>query len=211
MPATMTDANAIAGFLPSSHGLHFANRYPPGPTVRLGVLDPRLLGVGDAEAGLCGGMSWFVRERFEAGLPIPADTVAPANGSALFRAIVRRQVQSLDWLRGPLRFWLSAGMSGDRLRRQTLEVEWPRIRASIDGGRIAMLGLVRHHGWNPFELDKDHTVLAFGYESASPSGPHTLRLYDPNWPDRDAVTLTLMSSGLLQSTGEQLVGVILLG
>ena len=207
----MTEANAVAGFLPSSHGLHFANRYAPGPTVRLGVLDPRLVGVGDAKDGLCGGMSWFVRERFEAGLPIPGDAAAPDNGSPLFRAIVRRQVQSLDWLRGPLRFWLAAGMSPERLRRQTLEVEWPRIRASIDGGRIAMVGLVRHRGWNPFALSSDHTVLAFAYETAGPSGPTTIRLYDPNWPDRDDVTLTLMTSGFLQSTGEPLYGLISLG
>lgn len=207
----MTEANAVAGFLPSSHGLHFANRYAPGPTVRLGVLDPRLVGVGDAKDGLCGGMSWFVRERFEAGLPIPADTAAPDNGSPLFRAIVRRQVQSLDWLRGPLRFWLAAGMSPERLRRQTLEVEWPRIRASIDGGRIAMVGLVRHRGWNPFALSSDHTVLCFAYETAGPTGPTTIRLYDPNWPDRDDVTLTLMTSGFLQSTGEPLFGLISLG
>jgi len=207
----MTEANAVAGFLPSSHGLHFANRYAPGPTVRLGVLDPRLVGVGDAKDGLCGGMSWFVRERFEAGLPIPGDTAAPDNGSPLFRAIVRRQVQSLDLLRGPLRFWLAAGMSPERLRRQTLDVEWPRIRGSIDGGRIAMVGLVRHRGWNPFALSSDHTVLAFAYETAGPSGPTTIRLYDPNWPDRDDVTLTLMTSGFLQSTGEPLYGLISLG
>jgi hypothetical protein len=211
MPATMTEANAVAGFLPSSHGLHFANRYAPGPTVRLGLLDPRLVGVGDAKDGLCGGMSWFVRERFEAGQPIPADTAAPDNGSPLFRAIVRRQVQSLDWLRGPLRFWLAAGMSPDRLRQQTLEREWPRIRASIDGGRIAMVGLVRHRGWNPFALSSDHTVLAFGYETAGPNGPTTIRLYDPNWPNRDDVTLTLMSAGFLQSTAEPLFGLIALG
>ena len=204
----MTESNAIAGFLPSSHGLHFANRYAPGPTVRLGMLDPRLVGVGDAKDGLCGGMSWFVRERFEAGQPIPPDTTAPDNGSPLFRTIVRRQVQSLDWLRGPLRFWLAAGMSPDRLRRRTLDGEWPRIRASIDGGRIAMVGLVRHRGWNPFALSSDHTVLAFGYETAGPSGPTTIRLYDPNWPDRDDVTLTLMGAGFLQSTGEPLFGLI---
>ena len=124
----MSDSNAVPGFLPSVHGLHFANHWEPGPTVRLGFIDPRWVGVGDATAGLCGGMSWFVRERFESGRPLPPDTTAPANGSPLFRAIVRRQVQSLDWLRGPLRFWLSAGTSPDRLRRRTLEVEWPRIR-----------------------------------------------------------------------------------
>ena len=211
MPATMTESNAVTGFKPSIHGLHFANRYPSGPTVRLGMIDPRWVGVGDASAGLCGGMSWFVRERFESGLPTPADTTAPDNGSPLFRAIVRRQVLSLDWLRGPLRFWLSAGASAERLKRDTLEREWPRIRTAIDRGRLPMLGLVRHRGWNPFELTRDHQVLAFAYESAGPAGPHTLRLYDPNWPDRDDVSITLLGGGFMQSTGEPLFGVIDLG
>ena len=206
----MTETNAVEGFLPSANGFHFANRFPPGPTVKLGVLDPRWVGVGDADQGLCGGMSWFVRERFESGQPIPADRDAPDNGSPLFRAIVRRQVLSLDWLRGPLRFWLAASLSADRLRRQTLDADWPRIRRSIDGGRLPMLGLVRHRGWNPFDLNRDHQVLAFAYESAGPSGPHTIRLYDPNWPDRDDVSITLMSGGFLQSTGEPLFGLIAL-
>ena len=65
----MPNSNAVPGFLPSVHGLHFSNRFPPGPTVRLGFIDPRWVGVGNADAGLCGGMSWFVRERFETGLP----------------------------------------------------------------------------------------------------------------------------------------------
>jgi hypothetical protein len=211
MPATMTESNAVTGFKPSIHGLHFANRYPSGPTVKLGVIDPRWVGVGDASAGLCGGMSWFVRERFEAGMPAPANTAAPDNGSPLFRAIVRRQVLSLDWLQGPLRFWLSAGSSAERLKRDTLEGAWPGIRTAIDRGRLPMLGLVRHRGWNPFELTRDHQVLAFAYESAGPAGPHTLHLYDPNWPDRDDVSITLLGGGFMQSTGEPLFGVIDLG
>jgi hypothetical protein len=210
MRRDMVDTNAVTGFLPSVHGLHFGNRYPSGPTVRLGLIDPRWVGVGDAEAGLCGGMSWFVRERFEAGLPIPSHTLPPDNGSPLFRAIVRRQVMSLDWMRGPLRFWLAAGRSPDRLRQRTLEVEWPKIRASIDAGRLPMIGLVRHHGWNPFHLTKDHQVLAFAYETNGPDGPTTIRLYDPNWPNRDDVSVTLLGGGFLQSTGEPLFGLIAL-
>ena len=206
----MVDSNAIAGFLPSVHGLHFANRYPPGPTLKLGALDPRWVGVGDAAAGLCGGMSWFVREWFEEGRTVPPDATAPENGSPLFKAIVRRQVMSLDWLRGPVRFWLAAWATPEGLRARTLEVEWPRIRASIDDGRLPMVGLVRHRGWNPFELTKDHQVLAFSYETAGPDGPTTIRLYDPNWPNRDDVSITLLSGGFLQSTGEPLFGLIAL-
>jgi hypothetical protein len=155
-------------------------------------------------------MSWFVREWFEEGRTVPADVAPPLNGSPLFRAIVRRQVLSLDWLRGPVRFWMSASSSPERLRERTLEVEWPRIRAEIDAGRLPMVGLVRHRGWSPFELTKDHQVLAFAYDTAGPDGPTTLRLYDPNWPNRDDVSITLMRGGFLQSTGEPLFGVIAL-
>lgn len=206
----MTESNAVAGFLPSVNGLHFANRWDSGPTVRLGFIDPRVVGVGDAAAGLCGGMSWFVRERFEAGQPIPADVTAPANGSPLFKSIVRKQVQSLDWLRGPLKFFRFAAMGRDTLARRTLEQEWPRIREGIDSGRLTQLGLIRHHGLNPFHLTKDHQVLAFAYETESPGGPTTIRLYDPNWPNRDDVAVTLGTTGFAQSTGEPLLGVIAL-
>lgn len=204
----MVETNAVDGFLPSVNGLHFANRYPSGPTVKLGALDPRWVGVGDADAGLCGGMSWFVREWFEVGRTVPADTSAPANGSPLFKAIVRRQVMSLDWLRGPVKFWLAALSSPQRLRQNTIEIEWPRIKSSIDAGRMPMLGLVRHRGWNPFDLNRDHQVLAYGYDTAGPDGPTKIRVYDPNWPDRDDVSITLLSGGLLQSTGEPLFGLI---
>jgi hypothetical protein len=223
----MTVSNAVPGFLPSRHGLHFANRWEPGPTIRLGVLDPRLVGIGDARSGLCGGMAWYVREHFEAARPIPAATVAPINGSPLFRAIVRRQILSLDWLRVPLRFWVAAASAPDQLGRRSLEVEWPRIRAAIDAGRLPLIGLIRHHGRNPMHLDRDHQVLAFAYEvedGGSPSvgsettvnaseadGPTVrLRLYDPNWPDRDDVAIHLSMAGMGQSTGERLLGVIAL-
>lgn len=204
----MTATNRVAGFAPSVHGLHFANRWEPGPTIRLGVLDPRLLGIGDAKAGLCGGMAWFVRERFEHGLPIPADTVAPANGSPLFRAIVRRQILSLDWMRVPFRFWRAASMVPDALARRSLGSEVLRVRATIDAGRLVLVGLIRHHGWNPMELDRDHQVLAYGYSVDGPGT--TLRVYDPNWPDRDDVTVTMSPAGMHQSTGEPLLGIIAL-
>ena len=204
----MVETNAVPGFLPSTRGLRFANRFPPGPTLRLGPIDPRWIGIGDAAAGLCGGMVWYVRERFEAGLPVPADTEPPANGSPLFQALVRRQVQSLDWLRGPLRFWWMGAMSPERAARRSREVEWPRIRADIDAGRLSMVGLVRHTGLNPLRLTQSHQVLAYGYEVAGDAV--TLRIYDPNWPARDDVTVTIDATGLRQTTGENLSGVLAL-
>jgi hypothetical protein len=184
----MVESNAVPGFLPSAHGLHFANRFPPGPTVRLGLFDPRSVGIGDASAGLCGGMSWFVRERFEDGRPIESDLVAPSNGSPLFRALVRRQVLSLDWLRTPYAFWRMGMLSPERAARRVREVEWPRIRADIDAGRLSMVGLVRHEGRSPWRLTQSHQVLACAYELDGDA--ITIRAYDPNLPGRDDVVVT---------------------
>ena len=149
-------------------------------------------------------MSWFVRERFEAGLAVPPDAEAPANGSPLFRALVRRQVLSLDWLRTPLRFWWMGAIGPERALRRTLDVEWPRIRADIDAGRLAMVGLVRHSGLNPFHLTQSHQVLAYAYEVEGDAV--TLRIYDPNWPGRDDVNLTVRPEDLQQVTGENPAG-----
>jgi len=205
--------NVVPGFLPSRHGLHFANRYPPGPTVKLGPLDPRWIGVGDASAGLCGGMCFTVRDLFEAGLPVPPDREPPANGSARFKSIVRRQVQSLDWFRLPARFYrrsaFGSSLGGDRAKT-SFEKEWPKIRREIDEGRLAMIGLIRVAGLNPFKLTGNHQVIAYGY--AEDGRGVTLRIYDPNWPDNDNVTATLHLDDALRptklesSTGEPLLG-----
>lgn len=207
----MSVTNAVPGFLPTTHGLRFANRFPKGPTIRVGPFAlPRPLGVGDASNGLCGGMAWFVRERFESGQPIPPDTSAPANASPLFDALVRRQVRALDWARTPVGFWWSAAFGGpDRTLRRSRDTEWPKIRRTIDGGRLAMVGLVRHQGVNPLNLSKSHQVLAYGY--TLDGSDVTLRVYDPNWPLRDDVTVTIEPGSIRQSTGELLFGVLSLG
>jgi hypothetical protein len=213
---------AVPGFLPSANGLQFANRFPSGPTAMFGPIDPRWFGIGDASAGLCGGMSWYVRERFEGGMPIPVDTDPPVNGSPLFQALVRRQVQSLDWLRLPLRFYdLSAfrprfatWLSGLRppLGELVRDREWPRVRAEIDAGRLATLGLVRAASANPLALTANHQVLAYGYR-VEPSSV-AVRVYDPNWPDRDDVEeRMILDQGAAprfeSSTGEPLLGFFL--
>jgi hypothetical protein len=209
-------SNTVPGFAPSRNGFHFSNSWPSGPTIRIGPIDPRRVGVGDASTGLCGGMVFTVRDLFEAGVAVPPDHQPPANGSPRFASIVRRQVESLDWLRLPLRFWwrsaMGGSLGGDRARA-SFESEWPRIKAEIDAGRLAMLGLIRVARFNPFGLTGNHQVMAYGY--AEDGRGVTLNLYDPNWPDRDDVTAmihvdpALRPSGLDQSTGEPLLGLFL--
>jgi len=223
----MVAEGRVAGFLPSVHGLAFPNSFPPGPTLRLGPLDPRVIGFGDAAAGLCGGMALTARDLYEAGLRAPDDTGPPANGSPRFRALVRRQVQSLDWLRVPLRYFdlqalrpdpptgLAALLGREPPRVVAILDEWPRIRAEIDGGHPSVVGLIRAAGGSPWDLTRNHQVLAFAY--AAGDGYVTLRVYDPNHPRRDDVELRAAVAGhespswrdrirLVQSTGEPLLG-----
>ncbi len=207
------DVRTIEGFLPSTHGFHFANAWPHGPTVKLGPLDPRIVGIGDAADGLCGGMVYTAADLFQAGVAVPADREPFANGSPRFRAIVRRQVESLAWLTVPVRYWwrsaVGGSFGGDRAK-QALEREWPRARAELDAGRLVLIGLIRVASLDPRALTMNHQVMAWGY--AEDGRGVTLNLYDPNWPDRDDVTITihldpaLRPTGMTQSTGEPLLG-----
>lgn len=204
----MPTSNAVPGFLPSTNGFHFANRFSPGPTLKLGALDPRLVGIGDAAAGLCGGMAWSTRERFVAGRPIPPDTEAPANGSPLFRSLVRSQVQSLRWFLTSWRFWWAGVIGPERTLASTRDRVLPGLEGAIDAGRLPLVGLVRHTGPSPWAMTGSHQVLAFAY--ATEADTTTVRIYDPNWPDRDDVSITVDAAGIRQSTGEVLLGLLLL-
>jgi hypothetical protein len=214
----------VLDFRPSRHGLHFPNRFPPGPTVVLGPIDPSRFGIGDASGGLCGGMALTVADLFAAGIEPPPDREVPANGSRRHRALVRRQVQSLGWFRVPLRFWSVAAFRPEAaapwsrlLRRASrldlaLDHAWPRIRDDIDAGRPALVGLVRTASLNPLRLVTSHQVLAYGYRTEP--GLVSIRVYDPNWPDRDDVELRVHLAGngrpasLDATTGEPLVGIL---
>jgi hypothetical protein len=167
-------------------------------------------------------MAFAARDRFESGEVPPPDTGPPPTGSSLFREIVRRQVDSFDHLvLVPLRFYVLAAVHPTRASawtrvvglapRSTVAVrdEWPKIRADINAGHLSMLGLIRSTSANPIHLGHNHQVVAWGYD-VSPT-ELTLRLYDPNWPDRDDVELRVHLAGgsavdLTQSTGEALFG-----
>jgi hypothetical protein len=182
--------NAVLDFRPSRHGLHFRNAFEPGPGLTL--LQP-----GDTAMGLCGGMAYVVRDLFERRMDPPPATDVPRRGSRRYRALYRRELESFDWFRLPIRFWVWSALHPDKqtwwsrlLRRRplgelTLRDEWPRIRAQIDAGELAMIGLVRGAAFDPRKLTQNHQVLAYGYRVEP--GRISVRIYDPNYPDADDV------------------------
>jgi hypothetical protein len=177
-------------------------------------------------------MALTARDLYEAGLAAPSDEAGPPeNGSPRFQALVRRQVQSLDWFRVPLRYLDLQALRPDPpsriarvLGRQPPRVdavlrEWPRVRAEIDAGHPSVVGLIRAAGLSPWTLTQNHQVLAYAYEA---DAEHVvIRVYDPNHPGRDdvelrariapAVTLPVGARwldriSLVQSTAEPLLG-----
>ncbi len=193
-------AHAVPGFLPSTNGFGFRNDWPSGPTLKIGPFDPRMIGVGDAKTGLCGGMVMTVRDLFEAGLTA-AGRPQPENGSPPFDAIVRRQVQSLVFFTVPLRFYDLMALHPDPptglfalLRREPPRVEavgkeWRTIRAMLDEGHTCPLGLIRVASRSWRDLTHNHQVLAYGYDAADDGSRFAVRIYDPNHPGDDTVEL----------------------
>lgn len=176
----------------------------------LGLLE---LGIGDTGRGLCGGMVFAARDRFERGDTGAADAHPPGAELALFKEIVDRQFASFGPIGiVPFRFWLSSAMGTERSRaRVTAREAWPEIKAEIDAGRPSMVGLVRQAGWNPLALGLGHQVV--GYRYTSDPKRVEIGIYDPNHPGDDEVEIHFEQAAdgalrLSQSTGEPLIGLL---
>jgi hypothetical protein len=186
-----------ARFLPSRDGFAFANSWPDEPALQVPTPFGRL-GVGNAARGLCGGMVFGALDYWHAGAQPPASQ--PAPGSALFRFIVRRLIQSWHIPVGVGRYYYWMNLSdGDTalrlagpltLRRRGLSArsivrQWPRIRVQLEAGRPAALGVVTVASPNPLQLGHNHQVLAYAYRVDGTQV--TLQVYDPNSGPADDV------------------------
>jgi hypothetical protein len=191
----------VPGFLPSASGFRFPNAFPHVPVRSIGIPGIVSIPIGDASNGLCGGMAFAVRDYFEAGRTPPQDATPPTTGP-LFAYLVDRLFDSFDLPLGPTRYlrlmspllsdgdslWARLGLAPHG-RAWTMANEWPKIRRDIDEGKPSPLGLVRVKSTDPRELKRNHQVLAYGYELVGRA--LTLRVYDPNRPGDDGVTMRL--------------------
>ncbi len=168
------------GFRPSVHGYPFRNTWRD--TV-LGVF---------ASSGRCGGMVFSALDRFLAADGAQASPVTdptPRYDSALSRRIWRRQVDSLTVGFGVnlARFVIHTLVAGHVPLRIGIAAhrEARALLAALAEGRPAPLGLVAMSGvLRPF---RNHQVLAYAAEVDGET--LVLRIYDPNLPERDDVTL----------------------
>ena len=204
-------SGAVNGFRPGSSAFHFPNIWPDVPLfpIELGALK---IPIGTAKGGLCGGMAFAVRDFWQAGVATPDGPVCPAAGTPLYEYLTRRLWESWDVPTGPLKYLvlmqpdpgsgpldallqalsivLPTGWAPQQGRASIMiGTEWPKVKEDLNRNRLSALGLVKILSDNPLDLGHNHQVLAYAYELNEDD--LTLRLYDPNLPDRDDISLSL--------------------
>jgi hypothetical protein len=189
----------IDGFKPSEQGFHFENAFDDAPVLTISVPAIGDIPVGNAGGGLCGGMVFAALDFFNQGQLPPLDTTAPKPGTPLFEYIAHRLLDSfngvaginkyLEWMRFPADSHLFGILK--TISWHTLHDEWPSIQTDLNNGRPSPLGLILIESVNPLDVGKNHQVLAYGYDLNEESGDLQVFIYDPNWPGRDDVTLSL--------------------
>ena len=187
------------GFVPSRDGFAFTNAWPSEPAICVPTPFGRV-GIGNAARGLCGGMVFGALDYWHAGTRPPADR--PAARSWAFRFIVRRLIRSWHIPVGVARYyyWMNlpdadtslrlAGLSWPQrrgLRTRSIARQWPRIRAQLEAGQPAALGIVTVASANPLLLGHNHQVLAYAYLVEETEV--TLQVYDPNSGPADDICI----------------------
>lgn len=188
-------AAAPPRFLPSRHGFGFDNSWPAAPAISVRTPAGRL-GIGNAALGLCGGMVFAALDYWHAGVLPPAGR--PAPGAPLYRFIVRRLIESWHIPAGVAGYYRGMLSADAVLARRTISRQWPRIRALLDAGQPAPLGLITVTSPNPLLLGRNHQVLACGY--AVRGAEVTLAVYDPNSGPDDRVVIRFSTAGTTPAT-----------
>lgn len=194
---------SAADFRPSRHGFGFPNSFSGVPMpAALRALTGGTLDSG--RFGLCGGMSFCAADDYLAGRPSPPGATPPRAGTPLYERIYARQVDSLGPGMGMVRTFLSWMRAPDDgpagVRVATVAAIAPALER-MGRGEFAVIGMVlvragRGVIWN------NHQVLAWAAERPA-RGEIALRIYDPNHPRNDRVTLhlTLTVSGMWPTPG----------
>jgi hypothetical protein len=143
---------------------------------------------------------------WSAGREPPARRDAPPAGSRAVNYLTWRLLESWDLTGGALRYfdWMNLpdvdSSSRTGVRRRTAN-RLPAICSDLDAGRLCPLGVVTVSSWRPTDLGKNHQVLAYGYHRED-NDDVVLRVYDPNQPDVDSVTLRCDPAGQRAPEGQ---------
>jgi hypothetical protein len=186
-------------FLPSQQGFAFTNSWPSEPAVVINTPFGKI-DIGNAAAGLCGGMVFAALDYWHARmLPPPSQ---PAPDDPLYGYLVRRLIDSWHVPAGVTQYYqwmnLPDGDSGfDALGQhvvierglawRTINEQWPQVTADLAHGIPAALGVVTVASSSPADLGLNHQVLAYDYQTSASQA--TVLVYDPNSGRRDDINI----------------------
>ena len=186
-------------FTASRNGFAFINSWPSEPAVSITTpFGP--INIGNAEAGLCGGMVYAAMDYWYAGGSCPTSQPAPA--SPLYKFLVHRIIDSWNVPVGVTQYytWMSlpdADSTFDFFGHQvpaergvssrTVTQQWPQVKHDIDTGIPSPLGIVTVKSSAVGDLGHNHQVLACAY--STDNSVVTLDVYDPNRGQRDDVSI----------------------
>jgi len=202
---------ADSRFKQDVHGYAFSNRFEFNFEFELPLVGN--IDLGDLVYGLCGGMCFSALDYFHAGLPIPSRERRPQFGTALYKLLVDRQLDSMAIPRGILKVLEWMIRDDKDVWRKTAWNEFPKLRRRLDNRLPVVLALIRAGGID--DPTKNHQVVARAYIYDESSRDAQVFLYDPNHPGREPIltmNLSRPSSGIsaAQSTGESFRGFFVL-
>ncbi len=177
-------------FVPSRHGFQFVNRFR-GYFIPFSVPSIPDLPSDTNIYGLCGGMVASSYDLLLVGRSIPQGSKAPKRASPLHQYIYRRQNDSLGFFGNQIvRFarWMALPDDGSHGIQKKTADEFEKIRAKLDDGNPAPIGLVYVSARDTLRIWENHQVLAVAYTERD-AGKLDEYIYDPNHPLRDDVTI----------------------
>lgn len=178
-------------FQPTVHGFNFRNSFSGYPL----PFEIPYLAQASASYGLCGGMSAAACDFYAAGRAIPATDTVPTKDTPLYDYLYQRQLATLGESGAYiLKFLAWMALPDDNVhgtRSLTYHEEFPAVRRELDQGRPVVIGLVYINSRESLQVWENHQVVAYSIgEPAEPRTSFALRVYDPNLPQRDDVTIS---------------------
>jgi len=186
--------NPAVEFLPSINGFKFANSFSG---YFLPFSTPAFMGSRKVTSnyGLCGGMCAATYDFALTGRAIPQKGKVPRQGTRLQRYLFQRQMDSLGGMGQQIikvAQWTSLPDDTPVGTYARTAEEFSLLRQKLDDQNPVVLALIYEYARNIKQLAKvifnNHQVLAYAYQQ-DPAGVITIKIYDPNLPGQDDVTI----------------------
>lgn len=194
-------------FSPTRHGYHFVNQFKGAP---LPFSIPEIPGLVRLSGtyGLCGGMSSSVYDHYLFGQEVPQRSSVPRTGSALQRHLYRRQMDTFGTLgEYVLKFvaWMKLPDDTAAGLGSLTWQEFQQFNERLENNLGSVLGIIYEKGVRLDRLFLNHQVLGFGLDTLD-EDHSAIRIYDPNYPDRDDVAIRLERHPVGESNGQPVFG-----